>query len=225
MGEPQQSYYIFDENKQPLYELCDINQTYPSVRTTKEKNQEFLKEMSLIDIVQFQKMHRLAPDHLNSIYDYEQNKWVPFYPPFKRKKLLIDPDKVLFDVITMQEYQKNIPDLLLKQKLKKTLIENGLYKVVKLERIERYERIVNEFVVALRPNAIKFLRNMRKYFDIYIFSQLCRELLFEIIDKVLDPDGDLIIKREFQVHREKSRVWTYFTDLNKNPDDLIQNLK
>ena len=225
VGEPQQSYYIFDENKQPLYELCDINQTYPSVRTTKEKNQEFLKEMSLIDIVQFQKMHRLAPDHLNSIYDYEQNKWVPFYPPFKRKKLLIDPDKVLFDVITMQEYQKNIPDLLLKQKLKKTLIENGLYKVVKLERIERYERIVNEFVVALRPNAIKFLRNMRKYFDIYIFSQLCRELLFEIIDKVLDPDGDLIIKREFQVHREKSRVWTYFTDLNKNPDDLIQNLK
>ena len=82
-----------------------------------------------------------------------------------------------------------------------------------------------ELVVALRRGAIEFLKRASQFFNIYIFSYLGRDLLFDIINKILDPDGVLIIRKDFKIHRERSRVWTYCYPYLKNPNDLLYTTK
>ena len=78
-----------------------------------------------------------------------------------------------------------------------------------------------EIVIALRQGAIEFLNDISKYFQVFIFSHIGRDLLFEIIEKVLDPKGKLILKRDYNIHHGNSRVRTYQHPMLKNPNDLL----
>lgn len=78
-----------------------------------------------------------------------------------------------------------------------------------------------EIIIILREGAVEFLKTVTKYFNVYFFSYIGRDLLIEIIEKILDPKGTLILKRNFDIHRSNCRVWTYTYPMLKNPDDLF----
>ena len=79
-----------------------------------------------------------------------------------------------------------------------------------------------EFVVAVRKGAIDLLKHLSLFYNIYIFSFIGRDLLNEIIDKILDPDGTIILKRDYNIHRSKCRIWTYSFPMLKNPCDILR---
>ena len=72
-----------------------------------------MKEILDIDTIEFQ---RIGPDFLRGISQidmsgmyYKDDKFMLFYPESVRKKLIIDPDKCLFDVVHKDSYQMLTP--------------------------------------------------------------------------------------------------------------------
>ena len=104
-----------------------------------------------------------------------------------KKILIIDPDKVLVDIIFEKDYLK-IP-LSNKAKLETYLRTNNL--------LNRVRCMDAEFYVALRPGAREFLKELSEFYNIYLFSYIGRHLVEEIVDKILDPDGTIITRRDF----------------------------
>lgn len=68
-----------------------------------ELQDEFTKTILEIDDVEFQKIDFVNKSVLDTMYKNDvETLW---YPECQRKKLLIDPDKLLFDVIPRAQFE------------------------------------------------------------------------------------------------------------------------
>ena len=113
-----------------------------------ELQDETTKRILELDDTEFQKVDFVNKSILDTMYQNDIEKVC--YPECQRKKLLIDPDKLLFDVIPKSQYDLQLSKSI-KIKLNSELKPQNLLRTFKMDN-------GYELVIAVRKGAIEFLK-------------------------------------------------------------------